>query len=198
MTSLNGLNGGLRDENYNEIGMIGTGSIAMGASLALLFSEHGSNVALFDLKSDNVRAILQNAKQDKDVDFSRVRPYESLDDLVKSFKPEQVRILVLSLPHGNTFDTVLNQLLSLLYQDDVIIDCGNEWWEETERRQGRCTARGIRFVGCGVSGGYQSARRGPSMSPGCDKNTYRPLERYFKRWAAKAPSGDPCVFLCVS
>ena len=178
-----------RDESYNEIGMIGAGS--MGSGLILHFAELGHNVACFDSNDENIITVLRNADLDRDVDFSRVRSYGAIKNVVGSMKPGRTRIVVFSLPHGPTIDKVLDELLPLLSHDDVIIDCGNEWWEETVRRQGRCSARGIRFVGCGVSGGYQSARRGPSMSPGCDKETYKFLERYFVKWAAKSPSGDP-------
>lgn len=69
------------------------------------------------------------------------------------------KVFFWSLPHGDVGDKVLEGLLPYLDKGDIIIDCGNEHWENTERRQGKTVVRGIRYVGCGVSGGYQAARR---------------------------------------
>lgn len=108
-----------------------------------------------------------------------------------SFETGEPRILVFSLPHGPTVDKVLDQILPLLDQHDIILDGGNEWWVQTERRIGRAAAKGIRYIGCGVSGGYQSARRGPSMSPGGDLSAYQYIEPLLKKWAAKSSNGRP-------
>ncbi len=145
---------------------------------------------------------------------------DSLKELVNSFDVSKngPRIIMFSLPHGKPVDIVLDQLLPLLEKGDVLIDGGNEWWEEvgftegtcspanhllthprprcqTERRQKQAHDAGIHFIGCGVSGGYQSARRGPSMSPGCTPEAYRVVESRFKKWAAKDKDGKPCVDL---
>ena len=76
---------------------------------------------------------------------------------------------MLSTPHGDPADKCVDALKPHLSAGDVIIDCGNEPWTNTERRQRDLdneTAGPIHYVGCGVSGGYQSARHGPSLSPG--------------------------------
>jgi 6-phosphogluconate dehydrogenase len=52
-------------------------------------------------------------------------------------------------------DSVLEGLLPYLEKNDIILDAANEWYQNTERRQGKCTTRGIKYVGMGVSGGYQ-------------------------------------------
>ena len=67
------------------------------------------------------------------------------------------KVFVWSLPHGHVGDTVLDGLMPFLKKDDIIIDCANEHWENTERRIGKATTKGIRYVGMGVSGGYQAA-----------------------------------------
>lgn len=81
-------------------------------------------------------------------------------------------------------------------EGDIVIDCGNEWWESTERRQKRAeTFRNgaISWLGVGVSGGYQAARRGPSMSPGGDKQAFEKVKHLLEAWAAKDKNGTPCV-----
>ncbi len=173
----------------NEVGIIGMGS--MGGGMALLFSQHGSRVACFDVKTDMLMAVLERAKEDKDIDEYYVHGYDSLEKLLRSFKRGHPRVLVFSLPHGPIVDTVISQIEPYLAQGDIILDCGNEWWEDTERRQGRALARGVIYFGCGVSGGYQAARHGPSMSPGGDKSAYAALKPLLEKWSAKTPSGEP-------
>jgi 6-phosphogluconate dehydrogenase len=86
----------------------------------------------------------------------------------------------------------------MLTTGDVILDGANEWWEETERRQKWIKEkRGVHLIGCGVSGGYQSARRGPSMSPGGEREAYALVEPLLAKWAAKTTQGKPCVVLLV-
>lgn len=177
------------DNNVNEVGIIGMGS--MGGGMALLFAQNGSLVACFDVEKRETESALSKAKQDPDVDASFITAFDSLDQLISSFKPNQPRILVFSLPHGKTVDKVLGEILPLLDQGDIILDGGNEWWEDTERRQGLCAPKGVRWIGCGVSGGYQSARRGPSMSPGGDRDAYKHVEPLLKKWAAKTLEGEP-------
>jgi len=119
----------------------------------------------------------------------------SLEDMVASFDTGKngPRVFVMSLPHGPAVDKVLDELLPLLSPGDIVIDGGNEWWEETERRQGKCVNRNVHYVGTGVSGGYQSSRHGPSISPSGTTEAYAKVEEKLKKWAAKDGKGNPCV-----
>jgi 6-phosphogluconate dehydrogenase len=78
-------------------------------------------------------------------------------------------------------------------KDDIILDCSNEYWRNTERRQESLEPDGIHYIGCGVSGGYQSARHGPSMSPGGDAETLKSIMPLLEQVAAKDNQGRPCV-----
>lgn len=140
--------------------------------MTLLFSEHGSRVGCFDTDQEAVKTVLQQAKDDKVVDESLVHGFSSLDKLVDAFPSGESRILrrdlaedldgkvprilVLSLPHGKAADGVLESLESRLSKGDIVIDAGNEWWADTERRQAKAATKGIRWVGMGVSGGCES------------------------------------------
>lgn len=80
---------------------------------------------------------------------------------------------------------------------DIILDCANELWKRSHARHARCTSHSfgngaIHYLGCGVSGGYQAARHGPSMSPGGDKASYERIEPLLKKWAVPY-RGEPCV-----
>ena len=102
-------------------------------------------------------------------------------------------MIAFSLPHGSVGDTVLDTLLPYLEKDDIILDAANEFYQNTERRQGKCTTKGIRYVGMGVSGGYQAARNGPSMCPGGDEQTMKQILPLLEKVAAKDNEGRPCV-----
>ena len=99
--------------------------------------------------------------------------------------------MVFSLPHGNVGDKVLEGLMPHLAKNDIILDCGNENFRNTERRQHKCAGTGVRYIGCGVSGGYQAARAGPSMCPGGDRLALQQVMPLLERVAAKDRDGKP-------
>jgi len=80
-----------------------------------------------------------------------------------------------------------------LERDDIILDCGNEHFANTERRQHKVEDTGIRYIGCGVSGGYQAARAGPSMCPGGDQSALKEVLPLLEKVAAKDKNEKPCV-----
>ncbi|WWC66396.1 6-phosphogluconate dehydrogenase (decarboxylating) [Kwoniella pini CBS 10737] len=182
--------------NDIEIGIVGSGS--MGGGMTLLFAEHGSRIGCYDYEEKAVQKLMDTAKEDEKVDDKYVHGFTSLEKLVNAFpkhgsKDKQPRILVLSMPHGKPVDGVAEKLFPLLDKGDIIIDGGNEWWEETERRQAAAKEKGIEWVGMGVSGGYQAARHGPSCSPGGTEEAWKVIKPYLETWAAKTPEGEPCV-----
>lgn len=135
----------------DKIAMMGCGS--MGGGMALLFAEQGFYVSLNDPSSDAMDNILKFAKRDGLQD--RIFKFNDYESLCHSL--DKPKVFLWSLPHGHVGDTVLDGLMPYLEKGDIIIDCGNEHWRNTERRQGKCVTKGIRYVGCGVSGGYQAA-----------------------------------------
>jgi 6-phosphogluconate dehydrogenase len=80
-----------------------------------------------------------------------------------------------------------------LERNDIILDCGNEHFANTERRQNKVKDTGIRYIGCGVSGGYQAARAGPSMCPGGDQSALKEVLPLLEKVAAKDKNEKPCV-----
>lgn len=106
------------------------------------------------------------------------------------------KVFVFSLPHGTVGDSVMGGLMPYLEKGDIILDAGNEDYHNTERRQGKCVTKGIRYVGVGVSGGYQAARRGPSMCPGADDQTLDMVLPLLRKVAAKDKKGNACVGKC--
>ena len=92
---------------------------------------------------------------------------------------------------GAPVDATIDTLLGYLEEGDAIIDGGNEWYENTERRQQKCLQKGVRYMGMGVSGGESGARFGPSLMPGGDQETYKRIEPIVTKAAAQ-------VILCLS
>ncbi|KAK5165826.1 uncharacterized protein LTR77_008749 [Saxophila tyrrhenica] len=179
--------------DIKALAMIGCGS--MGGGMALLFAEQGVHVSLQDPSADRMNALLDSAKKDGLQDkLSKHDDYKSLCKSLESYSGSGApRVFVWSLPHGSIGDTVLTGLMPLLRKGDCIVDCGNEHWENSERRMGMCYVKGIRYVGCGVSGGYQAARRGPSMCPGGDDDSLFFVLPLLEQVAATAPDNSPCV-----
>jgi 6-phosphogluconate dehydrogenase len=170
-----------------QIAMIGCGS--MGGGMGLLFAENGVNVSLSDPAEEAMDAVIKKAE--KAGYHGRVHKFTDYKALCNSLSTP--RLLVFSLPHGNVGDKVLEGLTPHLSRNDIILDCGNEHFENTERRQKKCEEPGIRYIGCGVSGGYQAARAGPSMSPGGDESALKEVLPLLRKVAAKDKDGKPCV-----
>jgi 6-phosphogluconate dehydrogenase len=167
--------------------MIGCGS--MGGGLALLFAEHGISVSLNDPSSEIMDKIIQQAKpQNINPIPTKYADYKSLCSSLDSTK-----IFFFSLPHGKTGDEVVEGLHPYLEKGDFVIDCANEHWANSQRRQGKLLNQGVYYIGMGVSGGYQSSRRGPSMSPGGDDKALDLIMPFLEKIAAKDAKGIPCV-----
>ncbi len=127
----------------------------MGGGMALLFAENGVHVSLQDPSNERMDAVLDGAeKAGVQEMISKHDDYKSLCDSLDSTK-----VFVWSLPHGKIGDTVLDGLMPLLNKGDIIIDCGNEHWANTERRQGKCMPKGTHhtFVLRGVEANTSQA-----------------------------------------
>ncbi|KAF2432253.1 6-phosphogluconate dehydrogenase C-terminal domain-like protein [Tothia fuscella] len=167
--------------------MIGCGS--MGGGMSLLFAENGIEVSLEDPSEEAMDHIIESAK--KQGFGEKIRKFTDNKPLCESLGSPKV--LVFSLPHGTVGDSVLSGLLPHLEKNDIIIDAGNEHWQNTERRQSKCVTKGIRYIGMGVSGGYQAARAGPSMCPGGDDESLDVVMPLLELVAAKDKNGRVCV-----
>ncbi|KAH7121093.1 6-phosphogluconate dehydrogenase [Dendryphion nanum] len=157
--------------------------------MALLFAENEIKVSLSDPAEEAMDALITKADESGyQGKMSKFKDYKALCNSLS--KP---RLLVFSLPHGNVGDKVLEGLEPYLERNDIILDCGNEHYKNTERRQEKCKGTGIRYIGCGVSGGYQAARAGPSMCPGGDGSALEEIMPLLERVAAKDKEKKSCV-----
>ena len=160
-----------------DIGMIGLG--VMGSNLALNMLDHGLDVAVWNLEGDRTDAFVGEAAETP----GTVIPTKSLKRLVASI--ERPRRIVMLIKAGAPVDAVNRQLMPLLDKGDIIVDGGNSLWTDTERRQQELAAKGIHFVGSGVSGGEVGARFGPSLMPGGDREAWKRLRPVWNAIAAK-------------
>ena len=169
------------NKNQSVFGMIGLGT--MGSNLLQNIADHGYDCAGYDNNADKVNS-LNNLNRDNIHGFSDLKTFaESLKT------PKTVMMLV---PAGKIVDTVIEELLEVLEKGDIIIDGGNSHFTDTERRFKDLEKKEIHFIGMGVSGGEEGARRGPSMMPGGDEKAYKAVEPILKKIAAHV-NGEPTV-----
>jgi 6-phosphogluconate dehydrogenase len=166
-----------------EFGLIGLG--VMGRNFILNVAERGFSALGYDLDPEKAAALREEGK--------RIGTVEGTSDL-KVFvrglsRPRKIMLLV---PAGPIVDQVIEDLLPLLESGDIIVDGGNSYFEDTDRREEYLQDRGIHFFGAGVSGGAEGARRGPSIMPGGSSEAYQELRPIYEAVAAKF-KGEPCV-----
>ncbi|CCC07953.1 hypothetical protein SMACR_01516 [Sordaria macrospora] len=176
--------------DVKKIGMIGTGS--MGGMMSLLFAEHGIHTHYYDPSKKNVEALQSHAKESKHEDkITYHGDHKSLCEALED--GDNPKVFMFSIPHGGAADDSIDALEPYLKPGDIIMDASNEHWKATERRQGRLEPKGIHYIGMGVSGGYQSARHGPSISPGGNKEALDKVFPFLQKIACKDTKGRPCV-----
>ena len=164
-----------------KVGVIGMA--VMGRNLALNINDHGFTVAVFNRDKRLVEAAVAESG-------GTMIATTSLQDLVGRL--ERPRKIVMMIKAGAPVDQVMGDLQPLLEPGDIVVDGGNSWYEDTQRREKTYAAAGLRFVGTGVSGGEDGARHGPSIMPGGAPEAYAALAPIFEAIAAKTDSG-PCV-----
>jgi 6-phosphogluconate dehydrogenase len=163
-------------ENKFSLGILGLG--VMGRSLAQNFARNGYPPIGFDIAPH------------LPPDFP-VKVTNSLEELAASLTPP--RVFFLMVPAGEPVDAAIASLKSYMQPGDVVVDGGNSYFADTERRVKELAAQGLHFIGMGVSGGETGALWGPSLMPGGSKEAWPLVQPMFEAIAAKAEDGQPCV-----
>jgi len=163
------------------VGVIGLGT--MGSNLLLNISDHKLAGAGFDIDQKKVDLLLKN-KRDNISATNELKTFVSFLE-----KPAKIILLV---PAGPIVDSVLKDLIPLLSAGDVVIDGGNSYFKDTDRRFHTLKETGLHFMGMGVSGGEEGARFGPSIMPGGDESAYHSIESVLNAIAA-IYKGEPCA-----
>ena len=166
----------------SDFGLIGLA--VMGQNLVLNVESRGFQVSVYN-RTTAVTDTFVAAHPDK-----KLVGAKSLEDFVQSLAiPRKVMIMVKA---GAPVDAVIESLLPLLDKGDIIIDGGNSLYTDTERRDQWLGDLGFRFIGAGVSGGEEGARKGPSIMPGGPASTWDVMKPIFESISAKV-DGEPCV-----
>jgi 6-phosphogluconate dehydrogenase len=161
-----------------------TGLAVMGRNLARNLARHGHVVALHNRSPERTRSLVKEHG-----DEGTFIPSESMTDFVASL--ERPRAIIVMVQAGPPTDAVINELVPLLDEGDIVVDCGNAHYMDTRRREHALREHGLHFVGCGVSGGEEGALNGPSIMPGGSRESYARLGPILESIAAQV-EGEPC------
>ena len=169
--------------NLYDFGLVGLG--VMGRNFILNVADNGFTAFGNDLDKDKVTALI-----DEGGNPDKINATTDAKVFVEALStPRKIMLLV---PAGKIVDAVIENLLPLLKEGDIIIDGGNSFYTDTDRREAYLKDKGINFFGAGVSGGAKGARRGPSIMPGGSREAYQHVKPIFEAVSAKY-KGEPCV-----
>jgi 6-phosphogluconate dehydrogenase len=170
-------------EKRGDIAVIGLA--VMGQNLMLNMNDHGFTVVAYNRDDEFLKNMgnVVNAQ-------TNIIASHSIEEMVGLLKtPRKILIMVQA---GKAIDQIIDQLLAHLSVGDCIIDGGNSHFTDTVRRANLVEGKGMLYVGTGVSGGEEGARRGPSMMPGGSAKAWPLVKDLFQAISAKTPDGAPC------
>ncbi len=170
-------------EPSSDIALIGLA--VMGQNLVMNMNDHGFTVSVYNRTGSVTDEFLAGPAKG-----SKVVGCKTVKELVASLKaPRRVFILVKA---GAAVDAVINEVTPFMDKGDIIIDGGNSHFPDSQRRFDELKAKGIRFIGSGVSGGEEGARRGPSIMPGGDPEAWPHVKEILQSVSAKVGSEACC------
>jgi 6-phosphogluconate dehydrogenase len=170
-------------EKKGDIAVIGLA--VMGQNLILNMNDHGYTVVAFNRTISKVDDFLADAAKGTNVIGAH-----SIEEMVGLLKtPRKIMLMVKA---GEAVDAEIEKLLPFLSPGDCIIDGGNSYFTDTIRRTKNLEDKGFLYIGTGVSGGEEGARRGPSIMPGGSIKAWPLVKDIFKAISAKTPAGEPC------
>lgn len=169
----------------NELAQIGVVGLAvMGSNIARNFAHKGHTVAVYNRSPEKTRTLI--AEHGDEGSFI---PSETIEEFVASL--ERPRRALIMVQAGAATDAVIDQLADVMEPGDIIIDGGNSLYTDTIRREKAIRARGLHYVGTGISGGEEGALTGPSIMPGGTKESYESLGPLLESISAHV-DGVPC------
>jgi len=170
-------------EPKGDIALIGLA--VMGQNLILNMNDHGFTVVAYNRTTSKVDEFLA-----KEASGTQVLGAHSIPEMLGQLKrPRRIMMLVKA---GQPVDDFIEQLVPQLEPGDIIIDGGNSLFEDTNRRTKYCESKGLLYIGTGVSGGEEGARRGPSIMPGGSPAAWPHMKHILQSVAAKVEGGVPC------
>ncbi len=183
-----------------QVGVIGLA--VMGKNLAMNIAEKGFRVAVYNRSYQKTKELMTEFAIEKSAgDFAagNKTPEEALDTNLEGFQTleefvdslELPRKIIMMVKAGDAVDDTIRQLLPLLSKGDILMDGGNSYYKDTVRRSRELEEKGINYLGTGISGGEEGARKGPAIMPGGRREAYELMEPILTAISAKA-EGEPC------
>lgn len=170
------------------LGIIGLG--VMGSSLARNMARNGFNISLYNQFVENLEERVADKLIETYPELYNAKGFEDLQEFVASLNTP--RAIICMIPAGKPLDDLIEMITPFLKSDDILIDCGNSHYKDTDKRQKALEANGIHYMGVGVSGGEEGALNGPSIMAGGSRSDYDYIKNYLELIAAKDKSGNPC------
>lgn len=165
-----------------QIGVIGLA--VMGKNLAMNIESRGYSVSVYNRSREKTDEMLA------ETEGKNIYGTFTIEEFVESL--EKPRKILLMVKAGAATDATIDQLKPHLEKGDIIIDGGNTYFADTQRRNKELSELGLHFIGTGVSGGEEGALHGPSIMPGGQKEAYELVSPIFQDIAAKV-NGDACT-----
>lgn len=170
----------------STIGLIGLA--VMGENLVLNMEHHGFSVSVYNRTAQRTRELVEGPGRGK-----KIHPTFDVRDFVASLaRPRRIFLMVQA---GAAVDEVLAQLRPHLSPGDVVMDGGNSYFKDTDRRSKEMAAAGLAYFGVGVSGGEAGALNGPCIMPGGPREAYGLIEPILTAIAAQVPDGPCCTYI---
>ena len=167
----------------SDLGLIGLA--VMGQNLVLNMNDKGYAVSVYNRTTSKVDDFIEGPAKDRET----ITGTHSIKELVATLKkPRRVMLLIKA---GKPVDIFIDKLIPHLEEGDIIIDGGNSNFHDTMRRTAYVEDKGLLYIGTGVSGGEEGARKGPSIMPGGSPQAWPHVKPIFQDIAAKA-EGEPC------
>ncbi|CDY43238.1 BnaC05g48310D [Brassica napus] len=164
------------------------GLAVMGQNLALNIASKGFPISVYNRTTSKVDETVERAKKEGNLPVYGFHDPESFVNSIQ--KP---RVIIMLVKAGAPVDQTIKTLSAYLEKGDCIVDGGNEWYENTERREKAVSENGFLYLGMGVSGGEEGARNGPSLMPGGSFDAYKNIEDILLKVAAQVRDSGPCV-----
>ncbi|WP_071460054.1 NADP-dependent phosphogluconate dehydrogenase [Bacillus massilinigeriensis] len=165
-----------------QIGVIGLA--VMGKNLAWNMESKGYSVAVYNRSKEKTDEMVKESQG------KNIFPAYSVEEFVNSL--EKPRKIMLMVKAGGPTDATIEQLKPYLEKGDILIDGGNTFFADTQRRNRELSELGFHFIGTGVSGGEEGALKGPSIMPGGQREAYELVAPIFKDISAKV-DGEACT-----
>ena len=169
-----------------EIGVIGMA--VMGQNLALNIESKGFSAAVFNRTASKTEEFAAGTAAGKNI-----LPTYSFEEFANSLQTP--RRIILMVKAGEPVDDMIEQVKPFLAKGDILMDGGNSFFLDTERRQKQLEAEGLQYIGMGVSGGEEGARLGPCIMPGGPASAYKHVEPILTKIAAQVDDGPCCAHI---